>query len=78
MSDTNDDDWPPAEFQLVHGPQDGAKVKRIGEAMPQEIYVGSRWQGDGFSAWGLSKSQRFPCRYVLDGFKFKFRAKDHP
>jgi hypothetical protein len=75
MQNMNDTEWPPETFELVRGPQDGAKVKRIGEAMPEEIYVGRQWQGDGFAAWGLSKSARFPCRYVLDGFKFKFRSQ---
>ncbi len=53
------------EFRLRHGPQDGAKVKRIGEAMPVTIYVGPKWLGDGFAAWSREGSERFPCRYVI-------------
>jgi hypothetical protein len=67
-------DWPPTEFELCNGPQDGAKVKRIGDVMPQTIYVGSKWQGDGYAAWGREKSDRFPVCYVMDAFKFVFRS----
>jgi hypothetical protein len=53
-------------FELVGGPQDGAKVRRIGELMPQVIYVGKKWQGDRYAAWGTKASKRFPVCYVLD------------
>jgi hypothetical protein len=63
------------EFELRRGPQDGAKVKRIGSIMPQTIFVGPVWMGDGFAAWGRERSERFPCRYVMDGYKFVYRGK---
>lgn len=66
--------WPPDSFELCKGPQDGAKVARVGPVMPQRIYVGRKWQGYGFAAWGQAKSARFPCCYVMDGFKFTYRA----
>lgn len=67
-------DWPPTEFELCKGPQDGAKVKRVGDVMPQTIYVGPKWLGDGYAAWGQNPCGRFPCRYVMDGFVFVFQS----
>ncbi len=61
-------------YELVGGPQDGAKIKACIDHMPQTIYVGSQWLGDGYAAWGFAKSNRFPCRYVLDGYVFVYRA----
>lgn len=66
-------DWHPKSFELCKGPQDGAKVKRIGAVMPQTIYVGSKWLGDGYAAWSTERSSRFPVRYVMDAFKFVFK-----
>lgn len=60
-------------FELCGGPQDGAKVHRVGPDMPQTVYVGPRWLGDGYAAWGSERCQRFPCKYVLEGGKFVFR-----
>lgn len=65
-------DWPPDSFSLVRGPQDGAKVKRIGEVMPQTIYVGRCWMGDGFAAWSRGRCERFPCCYIMDGYRFVY------
>lgn len=60
------DDWPrPLEFKLWGGPQDGAKVHKIGPEMPGVIYVGRRFRGDGYAAWGREKCNRFPIRYDL-------------
>lgn len=70
-------DWPPDSFELCEGPQDGARVHRVGDVMPQTIYVGRKWMGDGFAAWGREQSDRFPVCYVMDGFKFVWR-KDVP
>lgn len=67
--------WPPLYFELCKGPQDGAMVKPIGGVMPQTIFVGPKWLGDGFAAYGTEWSQRFPCCYVLDGYRFVFRSK---
>lgn len=58
-------------FQLVGGPQDGAKVSQIGATMPQTIYVGPKWLGDGFAASSAERCKRFPVCYVMDGSKFK-------
>lgn len=60
-------------FELVNGPQDGAKVQQCVPVMPQTIYVGPKWRGDGYAAWGTERSDRFPSRYVLDGYVFVFR-----
>ena len=62
------------EYELVRGPQDGAKVQKVYPAfpMPKAIYVGKVWQGDGFASWSTKWSLRFPCRYELDGNKFFF------
>lgn len=59
---------------LIGGPQDGGKVKAVGGEIPQTIYVGRKWMGDGFAAWSSEPSERFPCCYVLDGYEFKFRG----
>lgn len=64
-------------FELCNGPQDGAKVERIGPVMPQTIYVGSKWMGDGFAAWSQCRSTKFTCRYVMDGCKFVFRDQGY-
>ena len=61
-------------FELVGGPQDGAKVHRVGPTMPQTIYLGPKWLGDGYAAWGVELCDRFPCCYVMDGFKFVYRG----
>ena len=60
-------------FELVGGPQDGAKVHRVGPYMPPTIYVGPKWLGDGYATWGYVKCRRFPCRYtkVIDVFVFQ-------
>lgn len=73
---TPETDWPPESFELCKGPQDGAKVKRIGDVMPQRIYVGPKWLGDGYAAWGRERCDRFPCCYIMDAFKFVFHPKD--
>lgn len=67
-------DWPPETFELCRGPQDGAKVRRIGDVMPQTIFVGPRCLWDGYAAWGTKQCKRFPIRYVMDAFKFVFRG----
>lgn len=61
------------EAELVGGPQYGAKVHTVGGKIPQTIYVGPTWLGDGYSAWSSELSDRFPCRYILDGYVYKFR-----
>ncbi len=71
----NNEDWPPETFELCGGPQDGAKVQRIGDVMPQRIFVGAKWRGDGFAAWGREKCDRFPCCYIMDAFKFRFQSR---
>lgn len=61
------------EAELVGGPQDGAKVHAVGGRIPQTIHVGPKWLGDGYSAWTSGgPSDRFPARYVLDGYKYRF------
>ena len=61
------------EFILYWGPQDGAKVKQVGEYMPQRIFVGAKWLGDGYAAWSREYCERFPCSYLMEGGKFVFR-----
>lgn len=61
------------EAELVGGPQDGGRVHTVCEKIPQTIYVGRRWLGDGYAAWSRKWSERFPVCYVLDGYKYKFR-----
>lgn len=63
------------EAELVGGPQDGGHVKAVGGEIPQTIYVGPQWLGDGFSAWSADECQRFPCCYILDADKYKFRGR---
>jgi len=55
---------------LVGGPQDGAKV--TSQHLPAIIWVGPKWLGDGFAAWGRKHSERFPCCYVLNGNDGRF------
>jgi len=52
-------------FTLVLGPQDGAKVKPVGNHVPMQIFVGPKWLGDGFVAYGLERCDRFPCCYIM-------------
>lgn len=59
-------------FELCNGPQDGARVQGVGEVMPQTIYVGPKWMGDGFASWGREFSERFPCKYVRGVHQFHF------
>jgi hypothetical protein len=61
---------------LVGGPQDGAKVKGVGGALPQIVHVGPRWLGDGYAAWSREPCDRFPACYVLDGYRYMFRGYD--
>jgi hypothetical protein len=55
---------------LVGGPQDGAKVRKSGGdeghpyMLPDVLYVGPKWLGDGFAAWSRGPSKRFPARYL--------------
>lgn len=63
-------------YELVAGPQDGAEIRTVDGAIPQTIYVGEKWLGDKYSAWGKRKSGRFPYRYILDGFKYKYEPKN--
>jgi hypothetical protein len=60
-------------YQLVNGPQDGGKVKQIGNEMPATVFVGPKWLGDGYVAWGRERCKRFPCRYDWDGANFMFQ-----
>lgn len=52
------------ETRLVLGPQDGARV--CGYDMPDTIYVGPQWLGDGYASWGCERCDRFPVAYMLD------------
>lgn len=54
-----------AVHELVLGPQDGAKVREVGGSIPQVIFVGPSYLGDGFAAYGLERSERFPCCYIM-------------
>lgn len=60
-------------YRLLHGPQDGARVAEVGGQIPDTIYVGPKWLGDGYAAYGQERSGRFPCRYDREGDKFRFR-----
>lgn len=62
------------QAELVGGPQDGGKVHAVGGQIPQTIHVGPRWLGDGYAAWGSERCQRFPCCYILDGYRYRFRG----
>jgi hypothetical protein len=65
----------PEEAVLVGGPQDGASVKGVGGHLPDKVYVGPHWLGDGFAAWSREYSKRFPVCYANDGQgNFRFRS----
>lgn len=64
-------------FELCGGPQDGAKVHRVGPTMPRTIYVGPKWLGDGYAAWGVERCERFPCQHLLFDGKFIYQG-NHP
>lgn len=51
-------------YELVLGPQDGARVCEVGGKIPSTIFVGPKWLGDGFAAYGADRSDRFPCAYI--------------
>jgi hypothetical protein len=55
------------KYELVGGPQDGARICRTGYPLPLTVYVGPKWMGDGFAAWSDEPSERFPAKYVNDG-----------
>ena len=72
---------------LIGGPQDGAKVRKAGGEeghpyfLPDVLYVGPKWLGDGFAAWGRKPSKRFPARYSrcerdTGSFRFDYWDKD--
>lgn len=63
----------PHNYHLVGGPQDGARIVCY-EPTPHEIYVGSKWMGDGFASWGREQCDRFPIPYVCDGDRFVYNA----
>lgn len=51
--------------ELYGGPQDGAKVTIGGQQdLPSVLYVGSKWLGDGYSAWSYAWSERKPAKYI--------------
>ena len=56
---------------LVGGPQDGAYVTIGNRRLPSLLFVGPRWLGDGWAAWGRQRSQRFPVCYRFDGRVFR-------
>lgn len=62
------------EAELSGGPQDGGKVHAVGGELPQTIYVGRKPMGDGYAAWSRERSDRFPARYVLDGYVYDFKG----
>ena len=55
---------------LVGGPQDGACVTMGNGRLPSVLFVGPRWLGDGFAAWGRKRSERFPVCYRFNGRVF--------
>ena len=66
------------EAELSGGPQDGGRVKAVGGHIPQTIFVGPKWLGDGYVAWSSEKSERFPVCYILDGYVYDFRPPPQP
>lgn len=56
------------ESRLTGGPQDGGRVTGVGGGLPEIIYVGPKWLGDGFTTWSREPSHRFPAIYEWDGF----------
>ena len=58
-------------YELVGGPQDGAKVV-IQTEVPECIYVQREWQGDGYATFGLERSERFHCKYDFMGGWFQY------
>ena len=72
---TSEDDYTMKyDHELIGGPQDGGYVTR-GVPMPKTIYVGPKWLGDGYVAWGEELCERFPVRYVANsnGRHFEFQ-----
>jgi hypothetical protein len=62
-------------YSLVLGPQDGAKVADVGGRIPDVIFVGPKWLGDGFAAWGCERSDRFPECYIAIQGKYYHEYK---
>lgn len=62
-------------FELIRGPQDGARIHSTADPMPQAIYVGSKWAGDAVAAWSRDRCSRFPCRYVLEAGRFVYHPE---
>ena len=60
--------------ELFGGPQDGAKITGVGEVLPQTLFVGRKWMGDGFAAWSRECCERFPAKYIIDGYHYRFRG----
>jgi hypothetical protein len=64
------------KFDLVRGPQDGAKITGVG--IPEVVYVGRKWMGDGYAAWGREQSNRFPEAYRRNWVKSIYEYTPEP
>lgn len=52
------------DVRLRHGPQDGSKVRVDFDPVPEMVWVGPKWLGDGYSAYTrFGPSKRFPALY---------------
>jgi hypothetical protein len=69
------ENWPPEEFKVRGGPQDGARVFRDDlDVMPQTIWLTS-CEGnfrDG-AAWNTKEISPYIYRYVLDAYTFVYQ-----
>lgn len=59
--------------RLNGGPQDGARVTTGVGLLPDVVFVGPKWLGDGFAAWSREQCNRFPVCYRREGDSFKHK-----
>jgi hypothetical protein len=64
---------------LSGGPQDGARVRKSGDdyRLPDAIFVGPKWLGDGFAAWSDEHCDRFPVKYQRNGNLSRFTFAEY-
>lgn len=53
------------DSELVGGPQDGGKVTIGGSSpVPDVVFLGPKWLGDGYAAWSRVRGATKPAMYV--------------
>lgn len=65
-------------LEMAGGPQDGGKVRMYADDVKSDIWVGPRWQGDGFAAFTTDgPCSRFPAHYRYNNRAYHFAPAEH-